>query len=189
MAFAETIPVHAAPNDHAHVHPRVGRTTRALGRAPIGLLEQRAFDAITGPDILDRAGVGWTAFDAHYRNKGDVLLSSYEGVFAWLEPLVERPFGAGPPDRVAGGRLFPITELLAHVGEARALVDALRGDGLLDEMWALLAGHAARMIARRPDGWPGYPATPRVTPASRLPAGQPSPHASAPFTRPCGANI
>ncbi len=124
------------------VDPRVARTTRALARALIGLIKEREFDAITVQDILDRAGVGRATFYAHYRNKQDVLLSSYEGVFAWLAPLVERPSPAGP-------RLFPVAEFLAHVGEEPALVDALRRDGLLDEMWALCADHAARMIARR----------------------------------------
>ncbi|GJG86328.1 TetR family transcriptional regulator [Gemmatimonadetes bacterium T265] len=147
-----------APDDAAWVDPRVARTTRALGRALVALLEERAFDAITVQDILDRAGVGRTAFYAHYRNKEDVLHSSYEGVFAWLEPLVERPLGAARAGGAAGARLFPVAELLAHVGEERALVDALRRDGLLDDMWGLLAGYAARMIARRLDGWVRHPA-------------------------------
>ncbi|GJG85983.1 hypothetical protein tb265_11640 [Gemmatimonadetes bacterium T265] len=119
--------------------------------------------------ILDRAGVGRTAFYAHYRNKTDVLHSSYEGVFAWLEPLADRPLGAGRPGDEAGARLFPVAEFLAHVGEERALVGALRRDGLLDDVWALLAGHAARMIARRLAGWAGRPAG--APPLAAAPAG------------------
>lgn len=150
---SDTTGAAAAPEHNAPVDPRVARTTRALGRALVALLEERAFDAITVQDILDRAGVGRTAFYAHYRNKEDVLHSSYEGVFAWLEPLVERPLSTRRPGAPSGIRLFPVAEFLAHVGEERALVDALRRDGRLEPMWAMLAGYAARMIARRLDGW------------------------------------
>jgi AcrR family transcriptional regulator len=77
--------------------PRAARTTGALGRALVALLEERAFDAITVQDILDRAGVGRTAFYAHYRNKHDVLFSSYEGMLAAFDGLVDRPSPFGAP--------------------------------------------------------------------------------------------
>ena len=131
------------------VDPRVARTTRALGRALVALVEERAFDAITVQDVLDRAGVGRATFYAHFRNKQDVLYSSYEGVFAWLAPLADRPSAYGP----AGARLFPVGELLAHVRERRGLVDGLRRDGLLDGMRTLLAGYAARLIEQRLARW------------------------------------
>jgi AcrR family transcriptional regulator len=131
--------------------PRVARTTRALGRALIALVEERAFDAITVQDVLDRAGVGRTAFYAHYRNKHDVLHSSYDAAFSAFEPLLDRASPYGP----AGARLFPVAEFLAHVGDVRGLVRALGRDGLLDDAWALLAGHAARVIERRLGRWAG----------------------------------
>ena len=149
--------------------PRVARTTRALGRALVTLLEERAFDAITVQDILDRAGVGRTAFYAHYRNKHDVLLSSYEGLLAAYEASLERPSPLGP-------RLFPVAEFLAHVGDRRALVRALARDGLLDDAWGMLAGAATRLIARRLDAWA----------AARL--GAPSPHVSPPAASPLRAS-
>jgi AcrR family transcriptional regulator len=129
--------------------PRAARTTGALGRALVALLEERAFDAITVQDILDRAGVGRTAFYAHYRNKHDVLFSSYEGMLAAFDGLVDRPSPFGAP----GSRLFPVGEFLAHVGDARRLVRALARDGLLGDVWAMLAGEATRVIARRLDAW------------------------------------
>lgn len=138
------------PND-VRVDPRVARTTGALGRALVALVEERAFDAITVQDVLDRSGVGRATFYAHFRNKQDVLYSSYEGVFTWLAPLVDRPSVYGP----AGARLFPVGELIAHIGERRGLVDGLRRDGLLDGMQALLAGYAARLIERRLARWVG----------------------------------
>ena len=122
--------------------PRVERTTLALGRALIELVQERNFDEITVRDILDRAGVGRTAFYAHYRNKEDVLHSSYERLFAWLEPLLDRP--SSRP-----GRLFPVAEFLAHVGDSRGIVEGLRRSGRLDGLWSLCAEHATRIIERR----------------------------------------
>lgn len=149
----DALPGRAPEGDADGVDPRVARTTRALGRALVTLIEERAFDAITVQDILDRAGVGRTAFYAHYRNKHDVLYSSYEGLFAWLEPLVERPSAYGAAGADALPRLFPVAEFLAHVGDAEGVVQALRRDGLLDDLWALLAGYAARLIERRLERW------------------------------------
>lgn len=131
--------------------PRVARTTRALGQALIALVEERAFDGITVQDILDRAGVGRATFYAHYRNKHDVLYSSYEGLFAWLDPLVDRPSAYGPP----GTRLFPVGEFVAHVGDAHGLLHALRRDGLLGDVWAMFVDYAARAIDGRLDRWAG----------------------------------
>lgn len=146
--------------------PRVARTTRALGRALIALVEERAFDAITVQDILDRAGVGRTAFYAHYRNKHDVLQSSSDQAFASFEGLLDRPSRYGLP----GTRLFPVAEFLAHVGDRERLVLALRRDGLLDDSWALLAGHAARTIGRRLAAWAATVGEAPATALATLPA-------------------
>ena len=126
----------APVREPADVDPRVARSTRALGRALIEVMQERDFDAITVQQILDRAGVGRATFYAHYRNKEDALQSSYEGLFAWLERLLARP-------SAAGARLFPVAELLAHVGESQGVVDALRRAGRLEDVWSLLAAHAA----------------------------------------------
>lgn len=128
----------------------MARTTRALGRALVALLEEHTFDAITVQDILDRAGVGRTAFYAHYRNKHDVLFSSYEGLLGAFAGLVDRP---APGPGAAGARLFPVTEFLAHVGDMWGLVQAMARDGLLEDAWAVLTGEAARLIGRRLDTW------------------------------------
>lgn len=132
----------AAAGDAADVDPRVARTTHALGRALIALIQEGDFGDITVQHILDRAGVGRTTFYAHYRNKHDVLHSSYERLFGAIEQWVERPSAAGP-------RLFPVTEFLGHVAEMQRLVDGLRRAGLLDDMWTLCSAYAARLIERR----------------------------------------
>lgn len=138
----------ARVRDPAEVDPRITRTTHALGRALIELIQERDFSDITVQHILDRAGVGRATFYAHYRNKEDALHSSYERLFTALEPMLARPSSIGP-------RLFPVTEFLDHIGEAQALADALRRAGRLEDFWALFAGHAARIIERRIVSWPG----------------------------------
>ncbi|GJG89421.1 hypothetical protein tb265_46020 [Gemmatimonadetes bacterium T265] len=153
------------PRVDSRVDPRVARTTGALADALVALLaEGRAFDAVTVQDILDRAGVGRTAFYAHYRNKHDVLFSSYEGLLAAFEGLVDRPSRYG----AAGARLFPVAEFLEYVGDMRRLVDALGRDGLLEDAWAMLAGEAARVIARRLDAWAARAGAPAGAPAGAL---------------------
>lgn len=147
--------------------PRAVRTTSALGHALVSLLEERAFDAITVQDILDRAGVGRTTFYAHYRNKEDVLFSSYERLLGTFAAQLDAPSAHGAP----GTRLFPVAEFLAHVGDARRLVDALGRDGLLADVWGMLTGAATRLIAARLDAWAAAqaPGAARVTPAVAAP--------------------
>ena len=156
--------VPARVRERADLDPRVARSTHALGRALIALMQERDFDEITVQQILDRAGVGRATVYAHYRNKEDALQSSYDRLFASLERMLAQA-PAGAP------RLFPVTELLAHVGESQGVVDALRRAGRLEEVWSLLAGHAARLIERRLAAWPGVaPAVARPL-AARMLAG------------------
>lgn len=132
----------ATVRNSPEVDPRVVRTTQALGRALVELIQERDFDDIIVQNILDRAGVARATFYAHYRNKEDVLHSSYERVFIVFEQSLDRP-------SPIGARLFPVTEFVDHVSEARGVVDALRISGQLDEVWDLGVGYAARIIERR----------------------------------------
>ena len=120
---------------------RTERTTRALGRALVALMHEREFDSITVQQILDRAGVGRTSFYAHFRNKQDVFDSSFEQLFVLLEPLLDRPG--------SGDRLFPVREFVAHLADARGLVDAMARDGRLDAMWSQCVGYMADIMERR----------------------------------------
>ena len=121
--------------------PRAERTTRALGHALVELMQEREFDSITVQQILDRAGVGRTSFYAHFRNKQDVFDSSFERLFAMLEPILDRPGSAG--------RLFPAREFVAHLADVQGLLDAMRRDGRLEEMWSQCAGYMADIMERR----------------------------------------
>lgn len=133
---------HAPVRNHSEIDPRVIRSTQALGTALVELIQERDFAEITVQSILDRAGVGRATFYSHYRNKADVLHSSYERVFAHFESLLERPVARG-------ARLFPVAEFLEHIGEAGDFVEALRRAGQLDDLWKLSVGFAARIIERR----------------------------------------
>jgi AcrR family transcriptional regulator len=114
----------------------------ALGTALVELLHERKFDDITVQDILDRAGVGRATFYSHFRNKDDVLYTSFEGLFEFLGAELERTASAGP-------RLVPITEFLAHIGDAEVFVESLRASGKFDEMSGLTVDFIADMIRRR----------------------------------------
>jgi AcrR family transcriptional regulator len=130
------------PVRNSEPDPRVARTTSALGRALIDLVRERDFREITVQEILDRAGVGRTAFYAHYRNKEDVLHSSFEHLFNAFEIWLGQPSPLGQ-------RLFPVAELLTHLGSEHHLAEALRRSGKLDEFLDMCSGHAARCIERR----------------------------------------
>lgn len=121
--------------------PRVIRSTHALGAALVALMLEEKFNNITVQSILDRAGVGRSTFYAHFRNKQDVLHSSYEQMFAWLEQKLDQP-------SPVGARIVPVAEFLMHIGGAGPLVGALRTSGQLQEISDLGVGFLARMIER-----------------------------------------
>lgn len=127
--------------------PRIRRSTNALGRALIELIQERAYDEITVQQILDRAGVGRATFYAHYRNKDDALHSAFDGLFAWASSLLDR-------NGSAAARLFPVREFVAHITEQRELADGLRRSGLIEDLWESFAGHAAAIVERRLATWP-----------------------------------
>jgi AcrR family transcriptional regulator len=140
--------------DFTILDPRVVRTTRALGAALIELIQEREFDDITVQQILDRSGVSRASFYAHYRNKEDVLSSTYDRLFARFDELCESP--------AMGSRLFPVTEFVAHVRDSGPVVDAVQragGQGVLE----LFRAYAARIIARRlPEREKSGPRIPRA---------------------------
>jgi AcrR family transcriptional regulator len=131
----------AAPPS-AKIDRRVERTTRALGGALVALMLERQFDNITVQDILDRAGVGRSAFYSHFRNKDDVLLTDYERILVDMDRALDDSTESEP-------RLAPVAELFRHVRDARHLVDALRSSGHLAMMWDVGVAHLARTIEKR----------------------------------------
>lgn len=139
--------------------PRVARSTWQLGDALVQLMLEREFADITTEDILRRAGVSRSTFYAHYRNKTDVLYSSYEHMFAVMERgLAKRNAGS-----VQHVRIVPVAELSEHIGGAGNLVVALQQSGQMNDMWDLASGFIADMIERRIAPKPNT--TPSIPPA------------------------
>ena len=59
---------------------RIQRTRQLLQDAVVSLIEEKGYEAVTVQDILDRANLGRSTFYAHFRDKEDLLLSSFENV-------------------------------------------------------------------------------------------------------------
>jgi AcrR family transcriptional regulator len=121
---------------------RVRRSRERLGDALVELIHEKAFDAITVQDVLDRAGVSRSTFYAHYRDKEDLFLSDVDEFFGLMSMAL---VPAGDRSR----RLLPVRELLEHVAGQRAFVEALAEAGRLEGVLDLGRAHFARGIERR----------------------------------------
>jgi AcrR family transcriptional regulator len=142
---------------------RVERSLRALRVAIAELLTERTFSDITVQQIIDRAGVARATFYAHFRNKDDVLYSSYERMFQGMEAHLDRA-PSRPP------RLAPMAELLTHLGESTTVFASLKASDRLEPIWNLGTDFLADMIERRMEQFGGMPVMdPRL--AARMLAG------------------
>jgi len=121
---------------------RVRRTKRALGVALVELMVAEEFDRITVQRVIEKAKVGRTTFYAHFRNTDDLLLSDAERFFGLLEQYFEKP-------GVAGRRVAPVAELLAHMRDVREFQRAIERSGRREVLFELMAGLLAKLIARR----------------------------------------
>lgn len=57
---------------------RIGRSRRLMQDALVALILEQGYEKITVQDILDRADIGRSTFYVHYRNKDELLLSTFE---------------------------------------------------------------------------------------------------------------
>jgi AcrR family transcriptional regulator len=127
----------------AVVDARTQRTKTALAYALIQLIQESgSFEDISVRQILQRAGVGRTAFYSHFRSKEDVLHSTYEGMFGAHKEQLRQHTSAKP-------RLFPVSEFLEHLAGARPVIVAFRKAGLADDMRSQFVGYAADIIECR----------------------------------------
>ena len=130
---------------------RKSRTTKALAYALFGLIQEGGgrFDDITVREILERAGVGRTAFYSHFRSKEDLLHSSYEGAFGAYKTLLQQETRVTP-------RLFPVSEFVQHIAATRPLMVALRRAGLAEDMksqFVAVSEALTRRCATRSSAW------------------------------------
>ncbi len=104
---------------------RVQRTQYLLEQALLSLIKEKAFDAISVQEIIDRANVGRATFYQHYDNKEDLLESGFKGLEA---RLMERQREALSEGGSLDHRLFAFShELLAHAHEHRDFFPAMVG--------------------------------------------------------------
>ena len=121
---------------------RVLHTRDALGDALVALMHEKPFETITVQHVLNRAGIGCSTFYTHYRDKEDLFMSDVEEFWDGMSTLISLRGEAS--DRVA-----PVTELFAHVAEAREFYAALIASGKIHDVLELGRGHFARAIERR----------------------------------------
>lgn len=123
---------------------RTRRTHRALSEALVSLMVAREFADIRVQDVLERAGIGRTTFYSHFRSKEDLLLSDTERFIG----LLDRHFSSTASQ---SRRVAPLGELAQHVGEYAAFAAALQRSGQGQDVWEIIIGEFARIIARRLD--------------------------------------
>lgn len=101
---------------------RVRRTQRILHEALISLILDRGYERITVQDILDRADVGRSTFYTHYRDKDDLLLSSFTAMREELRLELDamRPGHMADPAR-------PAALVFEHAYRHRRVYQALCG--------------------------------------------------------------
>lgn len=126
----------------APLDARARRSRERLGDALVALIQEKPFDAITVQDVLDRAGVSRSTFYAHFRDKEDLFVSDADEFFAYMSLALERAGERSP-------RLVPVRELLEHVADERAFVEALAEAGQLERLLELGRAHFAHGIERR----------------------------------------
>lgn len=104
---------------------RISRTRRLMHEALMSLIVEQGYEKITVQDILDRADVGRSTFYAHYRDKDELLLSSFEHLRTMFEQqqqalLESRRTGSDPDFNF-------ILELFRCTGEHQQLYKAIAG--------------------------------------------------------------
>lgn len=132
----------AVPNRVPSGDARTQRTHRALGEALVSLMLARDFTDITVQDVLDRAKIGRTTFYAHFRNKEDLLLSDAERFLRMLDAHFTK-------SALETRRVAPLGELATHVAAYAEFAKALKRSGQDQEVWDIIVGEMARIIARR----------------------------------------
>jgi AcrR family transcriptional regulator len=104
---------------------RVSRTRRLMHEALMSLIVEKGYESITVQDILDRADVGRSTFYAHFRDKDEMLLSSFDHLRTLFEQqqqalLISRRTGMDPEVNF-------ILELFRHTGAHHKLYKAIAG--------------------------------------------------------------
>jgi AcrR family transcriptional regulator len=120
---------------------RVARTQKLLRDALRSLIHERDYDSIAVKEILDRANVGRSAFYVHFRDKDDLLATTFHdifGSFPSMSPSIPPKNTDRRTERILSFSL-PIFEHLDRLRRAGDLRLAARGR-------AILHGHLHKVL-------------------------------------------
>jgi AcrR family transcriptional regulator len=100
------------------VDRRTQRTRHQLGRALVGLVEEKRFDDITVQEVIDRADVGRSTFYTHFRDKEDLFRKDWEKFLDFLAQQIDW-------DKAGKGSFMPIAFLFSHLQDAQTFYKGL----------------------------------------------------------------
>lgn len=131
------------------------RRTRKLVRDALNrLMAKERYDKITVQEIIEQADVGRSTFYAHWQDKEDLLVQSFEEVLHYFEEVHPAP---------SNGWRLPVAGLFRHVQEQFHFYDSLEGgEGITvikKRMMLYFTHQVERMLAPHLD-----PAAPSAVP-------------------------
>ena len=118
---------------------RVQRTRELLRKALIELISERAYDAITIQDIVDRANVGRTTFYLHYNSKDELFVSCHEAIVSKFHIGPHHPLSR--EELLSSEAPLGVTSAYRHLEEARPL------------LYSVFQGKDSLLILRRIRDW------------------------------------
>ncbi|MFN8486129.1 MAG: TetR/AcrR family transcriptional regulator [Caldilineaceae bacterium] len=133
---------------------RSQRTARLLTDALIALMQEKRFDKLTVQDIIDRADVGRSTFYAHYQDKEDLLLRSFEHLIAELSQHLAQAS--------SNEQLLPSLGLFRHIQQHQHLYEALVWGRAADFFFRRTRTHLTQMIETQLAAQLGRGQTPAV---------------------------
>jgi len=92
------------------------------------LIRKKHYDSITVQNVIDRADVGRSTFYAHYRDKEDLFLSSWEKLLEQFARQIKW-------ENVGRERVIPVRELFLHVQESYDLYKGVARSQKLDLLY------------------------------------------------------
>lgn len=104
---------------------RIIRTRKLMHEALMSLIVEKGYEAVTVQDILDRADVGRSTFYTHYRDKDELLFSSFEHLRTLFEQQQQALFASRHTGKEPDVNF--ILELFRHTGQNHKLYKAIAG--------------------------------------------------------------
>ena len=96
------------PKEEKREDRRARKTKRSLSDALTQLILEKRYDSITVQNVIDRADVGRSTFYAHFRDKEDLFLSSWEQLLDHFVVNIKW-------DEAGLRRFVPVEGLFAHI--------------------------------------------------------------------------